>query len=451
MKEQIYNELKDKSILLLGFGKEGKSSYQFIRSMDQTKKIGIADLYLIQDFDFSNDPYLTFYIGEDYLKACADYDVIIKGPGVVIKNYLDEEIKSRITCQTDLFLKYSKNQTIGITGTKGKSTTSSLLYHILQKLGKSSVLIGNIGIPVFDVLDCLEEDTICVLELGVHQLEFMKHSPNIAVILNIYEEHLDHYLSMDEYVNAKRNIYLYQTEGDILLVGNSSYLESLDHIHGTIYRNQKRNQNCYFLDQEDLIIYNGNKKIVIPRFKIETTLKGEHNLTNILTCLAIISILGFDLEKGIQSLKNFKGLPHRLECVGSYHQILFYDDAIATSIPSVISAINTLEIVDTLILGGMDRGLDYLPLVTYLQTSTIRNVLLLPETNQRIEKLFRDSKSSLNVISVSNMEEAVSLSFEITKEGKVCLLSPAAASYNVYKNFEEKGNHFQNLIKKRGK
>jgi len=451
MKNKIFDELKDKKILLLGFGKEGKSSYQFIRGMDQTKKIGIANLDEIQDFDFSNDPYLTFYIGEDYLKACFDYDIIIKGPGVIIKDYLDEMTKNKITCQTDLFLKYSKSQTIGITGTKGKSTTSSLLYHILQKLGYSSVLIGNIGIPVFDIIDQLEENTICVLELGVHQLEFMKHSPNIAVILDIYEEHLDHYISMDEYVNAKRNIYLYQTEKDIFLAGNSPYLESLGKIHSMVYRNQALSENCYFIDQNHLVIYKGKEKILIPCSKIKSNLKGEHNLKNILTCLTIISILGFDLKKSIHSLTDFKGLPHRLEYVGIYRGILFYDDAIATSIPSVISAIDTLEIVDTLILGGMDRGLDYLPLVTYLQTSTIRNVLLLPETNQRIEKLFKGLQSSLNVISVSNMEEAVSLSLEITKEGKICLLSPAAASYNVYKNFEEKGNHFRNLLKKGGK
>lgn len=451
MKNKIFEELKDKSVLLLGFGKEGRSSYHFIRSMDQSKEIGIADLYSIQDFDFSDDSHLTFYIGKDYLKSCNDYDIIIKGPGVIIKDYLNEETKRKITCQTDLFLKYCPNQTIGITGTKGKSTTSSLLFHILQKLEKPCVLIGNIGTPVFDVLDSLENDTICVLELGVHQLEFMNHSPNIATILDIYEEHLDHYLSMDEYVKAKKNIYLHQTDKDILLVGNSSYLESLDGIRSTVYRNRVLDRNCYFLDQNCLTIYRNREKVVIPRSKIETNLKGDHNLTNILTCLTIICILGFDLEKSIQSLKGFQGLPHRLEYVGEYQGILFYDDSIATSIPSVISAIDTLGMVDTLILGGMDRGLDYLPLVTYLQTSNIRNILLLPETNHRIEKLFENSASSLNVISVSDMEEAVSRSLEITRRGRICLLSPAAASYNAYKNFEEKGNHFKDLLKKRGK
>jgi len=451
MKEKIFEELENKKILLLGFGKEGKSSYRFIRSMEKTKEIGIADLHPIQDFDFLDDPYLKFYIGEDYLKACSDYDIIIKGPGVIIKDYLNKEIKDKITCQTDLFLKYSKNQTIGITGTKGKSTTSSLLYHILQKLKVPSVLIGNIGIPVFDVLDTLNENAICVLELGVHQLEFMKHSPNIAIILNIYEEHLDHYLSMDEYVNAKRNIYLYQTEKDIFLAGDSPYLESLDNIHSKVYRNRELNKNCYSLDQNDLTICQDSEKIVIPRSKIKTALKGEHNLNNILTCLTVISILGFDLEKGIDSLNDFKGLPHRLEYVGTYQGILFYDDAIATSIPSVISAIDTLEMVDTLILGGMDRGIDYLPLVTYLQTSTVRNVLLLPETNRRIEKIFKNLKCSMNVVSVMDMDKAVSRSLEVTRRGKICLLSPAAASYNAYKNFEEKGNHFQELLRKRGR
>lgn len=450
MKDKIYGELKDKAVLLLGFGKEGKSSYQFIRTMDKIKEIGIADLHPIDNFDFSSDPHVKFHIGKDYLKACHDYDIIIKGPGVIIKDYLDQEVKNKITCQTDLFLKYCDGTTIGITGTKGKSTTSSLLFHMLQKLGKKSLLIGNIGIPVFDIFDVLEEDTICVLELGVHQLEFMRHSPHIAVILNIYEEHLDHYLSMMDYVNAKRNIYLYQGENDIFLAGNSCYLRELNGVHSIVYRNQP--SDCgYFLDKNNLVICVNGIKTMISRSRIETCLEGEHNLYNILVCLTMIKLMDFDVKKAVEALENFQGLPHRLEYVDTVQEIRFYDDAIATSIPSVVSAIETLRNVDTLIIGGMDRGIDYLPLVTYLKKSMVRNVLLLPETDRRLEPLFLKSKSSLHAIPVHDLEEAVSLSLKITEKGKICLLSPAAASYNVYKNFEEKGNHFKDLIRKRGK
>ncbi|MCI8588193.1 MAG: UDP-N-acetylmuramoyl-L-alanine--D-glutamate ligase [Bacilli bacterium] len=447
MKEKIFEELRNHRVLILGFGKEGQSSYRFIRALEKEMHLGIADLHTIDFPDLAQDPNVKIYTGKDYLQACYEYDLILKGPGVIIKDFLPLEIQKKITCQTDLFLKYTKNRTIGITGTKGKSTTSSLMNHILKKLGQDSLLIGNIGIPVFDVISDLKRDTICILELGVHQLEFMRYSPNIAVILNISEEHLDHYISMQKYVDAKRNIYLYQGKDDFFLCPKTCYINSLESIPSTVYRNGKVGQNYFLIEDQSFKIGFCGEERVIPISNVHTMLCGDHNLYNILVCLTICLILGFDLEKCLDTVSSFRGLPHRLEYIGTYHDILFYDDAIATGIPSVISAIEALQEVDTIILGGLDRGIDYFPLCSYLKTSTVQNIILLPETNDRIESLLLEVGSLQQIICVSNMEEAVSCSKRITQKGKICLLSPAAASYNVYRNFEEKGDHFQKLVR----
>lgn len=443
MKDKIYEFLKDKRVLILGLGREGKSTYNLIRSFDKDKVLGIADLREITDTDILNDKNVELTTGNNYLDVCRDYDVIIKGPGVIIKDYLDNETKKKITCQTDLFMKYANCKTIGITGTKGKSTTTSLMYHILKELKQETIIMGNIGIPVFDTLNDISDKTIAVIELGCHQLEYMRHSPNIGVILDIYEEHLDHYVSMDAYVDSKKNIYKYQKSDDYILLGKSKYLK-YDNIKSRLLKNEELDNNCFYLNDKLNIILN-HEKIEIPTNEIVTKLVGKHNLYNILVCLTIIKILGLSIDKSIDVISSFNPLPHRMEFVGMFDGINYYDDSIATSVESVIRAVDTLKKVDTIIIGGMDRGLDYTELVDYLEKSSIRNILLLPDTSKRINKLFKNTTK--NVFMVDNMEQAVSLAKKRTEKGKICLLSPAAASYNMYKNFEERGDHFKNLVK----
>ena len=437
MKDKIYEFLDNKKILILGFGREGKSTYNLIRNKYKDIRLGIADLKEITDSEVLSDKNIDFYIGDNYLEACDKYDVIIKGPGVIIKDYLPEDIRKRITCQTDLFVRYCPNLMIGITGTKGKSTTSSLMYHILTGIGKKAILMGNIGIPVFDTIDELDNDTICVMELGCHQLEYMKSSPNIGVILDIYEEHLDHYIDFNHYVDSKKNIYRYQKDNDYVLLGDSIYLKDNDISSNLLLENRD-----FMLNNDNLVI----KEKTIPISSIKTTLEGRHNLYNILICLTIVDILGFNLEESIKTISSFKGLPHRMEYVGTYNDILFYDDSIATSCESVMFAVEALKKVDTIIVGGMERGIEYKELVNYLDKSNVNNILLLPDTNNRIKSLFDDINSSKNVIIVNSMEEAVEYAKKITEKNKICLLSPAAASYNMYKNFEVRGDHFKKLV-----
>lgn len=433
MKDKIKEYLSGKSILILGYGREGKAVFKLLTELNLIDKIGIADLKEIDvnDYEELKDKNIHFYSGEDYLKATKAYDIIIKSPGVIIKNYISAKEKKKITSATDLFLRFCPNKVIGVTGTKGKSTTASLIYHILKETGYDTLLMGNIGIPCFDMLDQIKPETIIVYELSCHQLEFVKASPYISVLLNVYEEHLDHYNSLADYVKAKKNIYKYQHKGDYLIYG-----DIFEHI------TKKEIDN---LDVHKINLYDNPFDIDIN--KIETSLIGQHNLYNIILAVSVCYLLGLDKKKALAAVKSFTGLPHRLEYVGKFKKINFYNDSIATAQEAVINAVKSFDKVDTLIIGGMDRELNYTKLIDFLVISKVDNLILLPDTNIRINEMLEERKTNQKVILVKDMEEAVEVAFQVTREKGICLLSPAAASYGFYKNFEERGEHFKDLVK----
>ena len=203
---------ENKKILILGFGKEGRSSYEFIRKILPEKPLAIADM---KDIELKDDK-VRLITGEDYLSHLSEFDLVLKSPGIPFKGVkIPEGVE--ITCQTDLFLRFSDFTAIGITGTKGKTTTSTLIYSMLREAGFDACLIGNIGVPVFEDID-MAQSAVAVIELSSHQLQFTRTSPHIAVLTNIYEEHLDHYDGgFAGYVSAKLNIVRHQTENDCFI------------------------------------------------------------------------------------------------------------------------------------------------------------------------------------------------------------------------------------------
>ena len=427
MKQDIINFLNNKKILIIGFGREGKSALEFIKENVSYKDLAIADKN-----DIKIDGIKT-YIGDNYLDSTKDYDIVIKSPGIIIKDYISDKEKEKITSLTDLFLRFCPNKIIGITGTKGKSTTSSLIYHILKENNYDTYLIGNIGIPCFDVIDLIKENTILVYELSCHQLEFVKASPDISVLLNLYDEHLDHYNGINEYINAKKNIYKYHSKDNHLIYGNlSNYMsdKEINSINTTLHN-----------------IYNYNE---INIDNIKTNLIGTHNRYNIITAIIATNLVGIKKEDALKAVESFNGLEHRLEYVGTFKNIKFYNDSIATACEAVISACNSITDVNTIIIGGMERNINYDNLVEYLTKSNIENIILLPNTNIRIKEIFDKYSHNKNIILVKDMEEAVDVSYKLTKPNTSCLLSPAAASYGFYLNFEKRGEHFKELVTKKG-
>ena len=205
---------ENKRAVILGFGREGKVWLDILKRLDVCAEIAVADMNPLE----LEDNRLTPISGEHYLEECADYDIILQSPGVIVKNRLPKEAKDKILSQTETLLMLSPCRIIGVTGTKGKSTTSSLIYHFLQANKIPSMLIGNIGVPPLQRAEEMTSDMTAVCEMSCHQLEFVKHSPNIAVLLNIFPEHLDHYESFDAYANAKRNITRFQSKDGVLII-----------------------------------------------------------------------------------------------------------------------------------------------------------------------------------------------------------------------------------------
>jgi UDP-N-acetylmuramoylalanine--D-glutamate ligase len=224
MEKLLGSMIENKKIAILGYGREGKSTLKVLLRIGGYESITILDKN-VNGQDISEDMNVTVVSGEGYQDRLDDYDMVIKSPGVVLDRDI-ESYKCDIVSQTELFMRRYKGQVIGITGTKGKSTTTTLIYHILQNMGWDAKLAGNVGIPSFDIIDDIRENTIIVYELSSHMLEYMSVSPRIGVILNIYEEHLDHYGTMEKYVKAKKNILTNQEEGDICFLHRDIHYDS---------------------------------------------------------------------------------------------------------------------------------------------------------------------------------------------------------------------------------
>ena len=220
MLEKLLNYLENKKILILGYGLEGESTYRFIRNHFPEKNLYIADKnmnLLNTKIELVEDPYVEVSLGENYLNGIEEYDLIIKAPGISLKDIDISKYKEKIISQLQLFLEFIDVYTIGVTGTKGKSTTSSLIYKVLIDQGKDAFLLGNIGEPIFNDIDYIKKDSIVVLELSSHALEYVKKSPNIAILLDIFEEHLDHYKTFEIYAAAKFNVAKFQNENDYFI------------------------------------------------------------------------------------------------------------------------------------------------------------------------------------------------------------------------------------------
>lgn len=449
MYNNIIEEIKNKNICILGFGKEGKSTYNFIRRHLKDKFITIIDKNDISNSEEINgDKNIEVIYGENYLDNLDIYDLIFKTPGITFKDMNIENIKSKLTSQLEILLENYKENIIGITGTKGKSTTSSLIYKILKDQKKDVYLLGNIGNPILDDIEKIKKDTYLVIEMSSHQLEFIKTSPHIGVVLNLFEDHLDHAKTVKHYHECKMNMFKYQTKEDIAIYSkdneNTVNLMNKNNYLGNLYSvtlENKKEKNTIYLDNDfvkynDKTLYNKNS---------ERNIIGNHNLSNIMFCLFISEILNLDLDQTKNSIRNFKPLEHRLELVGTYNGITYYNDAIATIPVATINAIETLKNVDTLIFGGMDRGIDYQDLISYLKKCEVRNLICMPTTGYNIGKILESENK--NIYYIEMLDDAVRLAKEITEKGKICLMSPAASSYEYFKNFEEKGNKFKELVK----
>ena len=455
MIEFVKNKIASKKILILGFGREGESSFRFFRKYFPKLQLTIAD----QNSHITKweDEFTKIIAGPSYLDSINEYDFIMKSPGIKLNTISFQIPEHTITSQTSLFLEFYTRQIIGVTGTKGKSTTVSLIYHTIKLFTDNVVLVGNIGVPAFDAIEYINENTLIVYELSAHQLEYINKAPHIAILLNLFQEHLDYFNSFEAYQKAKMNIKKYQNnQNDIFiyniddpLIQQKIEIERLPENHYGYSLNIKGGKGCWIEDNK-LIFYDGISKTVIFDFKNETYLKGDHNKVNMMAAVSACKACGIPnnaIETGISS---FQGLAHRLEYVGVYDEIIYYNDSIATIPEATIQAVNTLKKVDTIILGGFDRGINYDLLIEYLITSSINNIIMLGKAGKRIMMGINEKKhNSKNLFFVNSLEEGVKLAKQHTNKSGICLLSPAAASYDMFKNFEERGTVYKKLVREK--
>lgn len=432
-----------KKVLILGFGREGKSTCRILRNYFPKIRLFIADRNPYPDFtDFEKTNLDQFFLGENYLDALRMADVVFKSPGVK----LDESTDKLIVSQSLLFLEKYHGQIIGITGTKGKSTTTSIIYHLLQKAGKNTVMVGNIGIPPFDAIHRITRETIIVFEISAHQLEFIHHSPHIAVLLNIFQEHTDYFGTFESYAKTKLNIARYQQKKDFLIFdGQHGYLkEKLSDCNcAGIKIPVELPMKNQLSGPVFLQIPFTNQSLSIDHIK----LNGHHNLKNILTAVTACSLTGISVSEMEKGLIDFNPLEHRLENCGTIAEITFFNDSISTIPESTIEAVKTLPDTDTIILGGFDRGIDYTGLIEFLSASSIRCFIFTgPAGNRMMTLMLKKQHSQKHILWMDDWKRLPELILENTRKGKICLLSPAASSYDRFKNFEERGRFFKQTV-----
>ena len=447
-----------KRIAILGFGLEGRSTYRYIRGLmpdirlhicDRNENIGQSDKYKTAE---SND---SWFLGHDYLKGLQSADIIVKSPGISLKE-LRGVSTARITSQTEIFLKAFRDQVVGITGTKGKSTTASLLYHLLIAVGKPAFLAGNIGTPCFELIDMIEEDSIIVFELSSHQLENVEVSPHIAILLNIFKEHLDHYDSYDAYKEAKMNIALWQQDGDMFIY-NSENKEVRTLVcglntaakHLPLRLSPGEGDGAWY-DGSDLILSDQGREYRFPDVANRRLLPGVHNLLNISAAVRAANLLDVPADRITDAVASFRGLAHRMEYIGTFGGVTYCNDSIATIPEAAIEAVKALPDTSVLILGGKDRGLDYAALMSFLADSQVEFILFTGETAGKMHDIAGNypGLASKRCFVADTFEDAVAQACRMAPAGSTVLLSPAAASYDAFTDFKARGERFKELVKK---
>lgn len=432
------SKFRDKKVAIIGLGMEGKDAVKFL--IRQGAEINIFDRKKIEDLNFADfsgvKGNVNFFCGKNYdLTKLIDHEIVVRSPGVY--RYLDEIVEAEkrgveITSPIKIFFDLCPCKIIGVTGTKGKGTTTSLIYEILKASGKKAFLAGNIGVPYLEILPKLSEKSLVVLELSSFQLIDVKKSPNIAVILNITVDHLDWHRDKKEYVEAKKNIVKFQDKDDFAVINK-------DYSAPKKFAKETRAKVVFF-----------SKKTLNDRIKDGLLLRGEHNLENIAASISVAKIFGINDTEITKVLSNFKGLEHRLEFVRKVKGISFYNDSFATGPQPTIAAIKAFSEPITLILGGYDKGLNYKALAEIItMRKNLKTVILIGDLSGKINNELKKTSfhGEITRLGKSTMRVIVQKAYHETPKGGVVLLSPAAASFDMFKDYKDRGNQFKEAVK----
>nr|WP_317332456.1 UDP-N-acetylmuramoyl-L-alanine--D-glutamate ligase [uncultured Romboutsia sp.] len=446
--------LKNKKVLLVGLAKTGISTIKHLNRLGAKVVVNdIKDKDRLKDIldelsDLSNVEYILGYHPENV----DDIDITVVSPGVPLDLPFILKLKSKnieIIGEVELAYRLSKNPIfIGITGTNGKTTTTSLVGEIFKKASRDTYIVGNIGNPVIDTVDVANENSVLVTELSSFQLESIDtFKPHVSAILNFTEDHLNRHHTMKAYMEAKARIFENQDSKDfcVLNYDDKDVRALSDNVKAKkIFFSRKKSLECgIYLDEDQNIIINMGKKITLLN-KDELSLPGDHNLENCMAAAAIAYVSNIDIDVIRKVLKTFAGVEHRQEFVRNLNGIMFVNDSKATNPDSSIKAVQSYNRPIVLIAGGMDKQSSF---DEFLDASkeNVYALVLLGETAQKIKECAQN-KGFDNITVVKDMKEAVDASYQIAKDGDLVLLSPACASWDMYKSFEVRGIDFKDNV-----
>lgn len=397
-----------------------------------------------------------FHFGEDALKNLKGFNVIFRSPSCLPtrKELVDEANNGAIvTTEVELLMKMCPCKIVGVTGSDGKTTTTSLINAILKKAGYNTFLGGNIGTPLFTKLSDMKPEDILVLELSSFQLMGMEISPDIAVITNITPNHLNIHKDYEEYIEAKKNIFKYQDEKGVLVLNydNEITRNCEKEANGKVifFSSKNKLDNGYIVDED--VIKECEDKIRKHILNVEDViLRGNHNYQNIATAIAATSSL-VDMDITVDAIKEFKPVEHRIEFIRELDGVKWYNDSASSSPSRTLSGINAFKEDIILIAGGYDKNLDYTPLAKPI-IKKVKSLILIGQTSGKIFDVVKleleKENKELDIHMCETLEETVNLAKKVVKPGQVVLFSPASASFDMFKNFADRGNQFKELVKK---
>ena len=453
--EEFNNFLDGKQVAIIGMGVSNIPLLDYF--YDKNAKVTVFSTNVLSDeiMEKINKYRYEVELGEDNLSRLKGFDIIFRSPSALpTKHEFQSAVKKGaiLTSEIEMVLKLAPCKIIGVTGTEGKTTTTSLIYEICKKAGYNCFLGGNIGKPIFTKINQMKPEDIVILELSSFQLMGMTVSPNIAVVTNVFPDHLNVHKSYEEYQDAKKSIFRNQTEEGIVILNKDNEITEkfADEVKGKtiFFSSTKKLKNGYVYDREDGFIKkctDGKCEKILNKNDIK--LRGVHNYENICSALAATETVA-SKEAQIEAVKNFKGVEHRLEFVREIDGVKYYNDSIGTSPASTIAGLNAFDENIILLAGGSDKGLDYKEIGEVI-AKKVGTLILTGPTAQKIEEATKQALSeekSIEIIHTNNLEESVKVAKEKAKEGDIVLLSPASASFDAFKNFEERGNYFKTLV-----
>jgi len=450
-------DFKGRRVGILGFGVEGESAARFL--LARGAKVSVFDVRSEDTFDHDTVKKLRAqkveFKFDAYPEEFPKLDFVVRSPGISPLAAVIEKIKKQnisITSATQIFFDLCPCPIVGVTGTKGKGTTSTLIYEMLKKQGFETYLGGNIGTPPLDFLNDLKTDSKVVLELSSFQLQDLTKSPQISVVLMVTSEHLDYHRDLAEYIDAKRNILRFQTPLDFAVI-NRDYPASNEsdvYTEARVYkvsREQSVEQGCFVKDDFIWLKMGEREEKILP--VKDVLLPGRHNLENVCAAVVAATIAGAQMEAVISTLKTFKGLEHRLELVRIFNGVKYYDDSFSTTPETATAAIEAFEDPEILILGGSSKNSDFTELgKTIREAKNIKAIIGIGEEWPRIKAEIGPLPRAHIIEDAFNIEQIVKAAKVIGEIGDVVVLSPACASFDMFKNYKVRGEQFKEEVNK---